>query len=79
MASCCPLLAFPLGGWGFIAVVFLPRVKLTSERPRLIAWGWGLAGGGGPPCCPVCFVPWRLSVPGGSSSPPSPLSSFSAK
>ena len=41
---CCPFSALPLGGWGFIAVVFLPRVKLTSERPRLISWGEGLAG-----------------------------------
>ena len=64
MASCGPLLASPFSGWGLIAVVFLPRVKLTSERPRLITWGWGLAGGGGPPCPVPCvfllvsLCPW---------------------
>ena len=71
MASCCPLLALPLGGWGFISVVFLPRVKLTSERPRLITWGWGLAGGGGPPCPALCvsFLGVSLSL----VVPPLPL------
>ena len=79
VASCCPLLALPLGGWVFIAVVFLPRVKLTSERPRLITWGWGWRGVGGLPVLPrvfrflVSLCPWWFLLS------PSPLSSFSAK
>ena len=56
--------------------MFLPRVKLTSERPRLISWRRDLAEGWKSLCPAPVFRFLVLSVPCVFFSPPSPLSSF---
>ena len=48
MASCCALLALPLGGCGFIAQANL------REAPRLITQGVGFGGGWEAPCPAPC-------------------------